>query len=108
MKIVIAEGGSAENVGSMALIENAIKIARLRFPNAAINVLTPTVDSVQNALEKDNISGIKVIDDLFCKPPSKTSIFLKLLWLIQNVAWIALIRFVQFFKINPTHFSIGK
>lgn len=29
--IVIAEAGSANNVGSMALIENAIKIARMKM-----------------------------------------------------------------------------
>jgi len=33
MKIIISEGGPAENVGSMALIENAIKISRIQYNN---------------------------------------------------------------------------
>ena len=36
MKIVIAEGGHSSNVGSMALIENAIRIARTANPDVSI------------------------------------------------------------------------
>lgn len=107
MKIVIAESGPAENIGSMALIENAIKIARMKFPEADITVLTPTVSSVKGILEKDRIMGIKVMKDLFVKPSPRSSKIFKTKWLIQNIFWILFVRFFQFFKINPVFISSG-
>jgi polysaccharide pyruvyl transferase WcaK-like protein len=108
MKIVIAEGGPAENVGSMALIENAIKIARLKFPEAGICVLTPTISSVKEALEKDGIRDVEVIEDLFTFPNSKELTIKKLIWLLRTLIWILVVRITQFFNVNPKHVTKGK
>ena len=37
-KVVIAEAGPSYNVGSMALIENAVKIAKEQLNNKEINL----------------------------------------------------------------------
>lgn len=108
MKIIIAEGGPAENVGSMALIENAIKIARIKFPHSSIVVLTPTVKSVKNALRKDGVSEVEVFEDLFIPPASNKSTFNKIFWLSNTLLWISLVRFIQFIRINPTIITSGK
>ncbi|MFT4071753.1 MAG: polysaccharide pyruvyl transferase family protein [Dysgonamonadaceae bacterium] len=108
MKIVIAEGGPAENVGSMALIENAIKISRMQFPDSEVVVLTPTVSSVEYALEKDGINGITVLEDLFVPPPSKSSTLSKISWLLGTLLWIILVRVVQFIGLTPSTISVGK
>ena len=59
MKVVITEGGTANNVGSMALIENAIKIAKEKHPDCKITVFCLDKDSVETTLKKDGITGIK-------------------------------------------------
>jgi len=107
MRIIIAEGGPAENVGSMALIENAIKIARMKFPESDLIVLTPTVPSVENSLKMDGVNGVKVLEDLFVPPPSKNSTFKKLLWLTSSLVWIFFVRFIQVLKISPCIVSTG-
>lgn len=93
--IVIAEAGSANNVGSMALIENAIKIARMKNDNCKITVLSNDPDSVKIALQKDNYQQVEVIHDMFVIP-NKGNIG-KLFWLIQNIFFILYSRFLLLF-----------
>lgn len=99
-RIVITEAGSANNVGSMALIENAIKIARMKNENCEITVLSNDPDSVRKALQKDGYKQIEVIHDMFVIP-NKCAIG-KLFWLIQNVIFILYSRLLLLFS---THIS---
>lgn len=94
-RIIIAEAGSANNVGSMALIENAIKIARIKNENCKITVLSNDPDSVSNALQKDNLKQVEVIHDMFVIP--NKGIIGKLFWLIQNIFFILYSRFLLLF-----------
>lgn len=50
MHIVITECGSAANIGSMALIENAINIARRIDSQCTLTILTSDVDRVKKSL----------------------------------------------------------
>lgn len=95
MKIIISEGGSASNVGSMALIENAIGIARNQHPQCDITVLSHDPQSVDEALKKDKIKGVKVMGDMFIIP--NTGSISKMVWLIQNILWIIWTRFLLLF-----------
>ena len=53
MKIVITEGGHSTNVGSMALIENAIRIARTANPDVSISVFCSDAQGVDSFLKHD-------------------------------------------------------
>lgn len=104
-RIVIAEAGSANNVGSMALIENAIKIARMKNENCKITVLSNDPNSVRYALQKDNYQQIEVIHDMFVIP-NKGKVG-KLLWLIQNIFFILYTRFLLLFTQNISWALLG-
>lgn len=96
MKVVVTEGGTANNVGSMALIENAIKIARHKNPNCSISVFCLDPGSVIQALEKDGMyDRIAVYSDLF--PIPRGGALRKTLWFIQCVCWILYSRFILLF-----------
>lgn len=101
-RIVIAEAGSANNVGSMALIENAIRIARMKNEGCDITVLSNDPNSVRKALQKDNYKQIEVIHDMFVIPNKGT--IGKLFWLIQNILFILYSRFLLLFS---KHISWG-
>lgn len=69
MKIVIAEGGHSSNVGSMALIENAIRIARTANPDVSISVFCSDAHGVERFLKQDGEDiNVSVFPDLFCIP----------------------------------------
>lgn len=96
MKIVVTEGGTANNVGSMALIENAIKIARHKYPNCSVSVFCIDPKSVIQTLKKDGMfDRIAVYSDLFPIPGGGT--LRKTLWFIQCVCWILYSRFILLF-----------
>ena len=96
MRITIAEAGPAGNVGSMALIENAIHIVRRKYPDCEITVLCADPLSVREALNKDNLTGnIKVINDLFIFPHRNS--LQKICWLIRSVTWILYTRILFLF-----------
>nr|WP_158699699.1 polysaccharide pyruvyl transferase family protein [Alistipes sp. Marseille-P5061] len=96
MKVVVTEGGTANNVGSMALIENAIKIARHKNPNCSISVFCLDPKSVIQTLEKDGMfDRIAVYSDLF--PIPRGGALRKTLWFIQCVSWILYSRFILLF-----------
>lgn len=99
MKVVITEGGHASNVGSMALIENAIRIARTVNPDVSISVFCSDAQGVEKVLKKDGEnSNVKVLNDLFIIP--KNGNFIKSLWLLQCIMWIAYSRFLLMFTNN--------
>ena len=64
MKVIIAEAGAANNIGSMALIENAIRIARKKHPGCNISVFCLDARSVSDTLEKDKLHDkVTVLND---------------------------------------------
>lgn len=96
MKIIITEGGHASNVGSMALIENAIRIARSVNSEVSISVFCSDAQGVERILRKDGEEkNVRVLPDLFNIP--KGGSFIKLLWLLQCILWIAYSRFLLMF-----------
>lgn len=99
MKVVITEAGTSNNVGSMALIENAITIARKMHPGCSITLFCLDSDSVTKMLKKDGmLDGITVLNDLF--PIPEGSILKKMVWIIQSISWILYSRFLLFFSKN--------
>lgn len=69
MKIVITEGGHSTNVGSMALIENAIRIARTANPDVSISVFCSDAQGVDSFLKHDGEDkNVSVFPDLFSIP----------------------------------------
>lgn len=96
MKIVIAEGGHASNVGSMALIENAIRIARTVEPDVSISVFCSDAQGVSRTLKQDGEDkNVNVFQDLFCIPTGGSVI--KFFWLLQCILWIAYSRLLLLF-----------
>lgn len=96
MKIVIAEGGNASNVGSMALIENAIRIARTANPEVSISVFSSDAQGVKRVLKQDGEDkNVNVFLDLFCIP--KGGSVIKFFWLLQCILWIAYSRLLLLF-----------
>ena len=96
-KVIIAEGGPAGNIGSMALMENAIKIAKQKHPNCEIVLFCASPKSVDDVLYKDNLhSGIKVMGDLFLFPTGSN--ISKMVWLALSILWIAYSRILLIFS----------
>ena len=98
MKIVIAEGGHSSNVGSMALIENAIRIARTANPDVSISVFCSDAQGVERFLKQDGEDiNVSVFPDLFCIPTGGNLI--KFFWLVQCVLWITYSRLLLLFTL---------
>lgn len=96
MKIVIAEGGPAGNVGSMALIENAIKIVRQKHPGCEVTVMSSDPLSVIRALNKEGLfCEINVIEELFVKP--KKGFVNHIFWAIVTISWFIYSRVLLLF-----------
>lgn len=109
MKITIAEGGPAYNVGSMALIENAIKLARSKYQDCDITVMCFDPESVKNALIKDGLNNnILVLGELFYKP--KQNKLLQTIWLVKTFLWFVYSRFLLLFtkRISWAYFGHDK
>lgn len=95
MKVIITEGGGANNIGSMALIENAIKIVRRKYPGTELTVFCLNEKTVSETLIKDGYGdNVKVMRDLFPIPNGGN--LRKLIWLIQCVLWILYTRVLFF------------
>lgn len=105
MKITIAEAGSAANIGSMALIENAIKIAKQMDNNCTITLLTNDYNRVYNSV-KNIDDSINVTNDLFIFPEGK--LFHKIYWAISTIIWILFVRFLLLFTTKPYKFLWGR
>ena len=99
-KVVIAEAGAASNIGSMALILNAIEIAQKIYPNCEITVLTPDILNVVKELKRHYSKNINVINDLLVFPRSKNMLH-KILWLINSIFFLLWCNFIVCFTKNP-------
>ncbi|WP_294453607.1 polysaccharide pyruvyl transferase family protein [uncultured Bacteroides sp.] len=106
-KIVIAEAGPSFNVGSMALIENAVKIAREIFEATDVVVLTPDIDGVRNTLNRMGYKDVIVINDVF-RFKSGLNTITKLLWLVQSVLWIFYAKIITKLFSKAAPFFTGK
>lgn len=107
MHITIAEGASISNIGSMALIENAIKIARLKHPNCHITILSQNSAKVSAAISKSITAyHIEFRDDLFVFP--KGNKINKIRWLLRTSFLILYLRIIQNFTYKPYKFLSGK
>lgn len=107
MKVIIAEGGTANNVGSMALIENAIAIVREKHPDCCVTVFCLDSKSVSETLEKDCMNKeVTVMDDLFVIPHSGE--LKKLFWLFQVIGWTLYSRLILYFTKHVSKFFLGR
>lgn len=96
MKITIAEGGPAGNVGSMALIENSISIVREKYKGCLITVMCAEPVTVTETLLKDGLSdNVLVIGELFNKP--KRDKLHQFVWLIKTILWFLYSRLLLLF-----------
>ena len=107
MHIVITECGSAANIGSMALIENAMNIARRIDSQCTLTILTSDVDRVRKSLNRNPINkDVDIKFDLF-KFPEGTNLH-KIIWLFNNVLWIVLVRLLCLITCKPHIFLYGR
>ena len=106
-KVIIAEGGPSGNVGSMALMENSIKIAKQKHSNCEIVLLCATPEDVDYTLYKDNLhDGVKVMGDLFLFPTASS--VNKMIWLILTILWIAYTRILLMLTSNISWGLFGR
>lgn len=107
MRIVIAECGSAANIGSMALIENAMNIARRIDSQCTLTILTSDVDRVTKSLNSNpSNKDVNIKFDLFKFPEGKN--LHKIIWLFNNVLWIVLVRLLCLITNKPHNFLYGR
>lgn len=106
MKITITECGSAANIGSMTLIENAIKIAKKIDKNCSLTILTSDVKRVQEGLIKSQKNPVDVKGDLFLFPEGSN--LHKIIWLLKTVLWIISVRIISLFTNRPYKFLSGR
>ena len=110
MKFIIAEASVPENVGSMALVENAVKIAKSIDKDCEITILAASKDGVNSTLSKKfSMDKIEVISDLFLFPESKVnSRIKKIMWGISTLISIIYIRTLLLFTKKPYRFIGGR
>lgn len=106
-KVVIAEAGPSFNVGSMALIENAVKIAREAFNATDVVVLTPDIKGVRRTLSRMGYKDVIVTNDVFCFTPGLSAIA-KGLWLLQAILWIVYAEIITSVFPKAAPFFTGK
>lgn len=106
-KVVIAEAGPSFNVGSMALIENAVKIAREAFNATDVVVLTPDIKGVRRTLSRMGYKDVIVTNDVFCFTPGLSAIS-KGLWLLQAILWIVYAEIITSVFPKAAPFFTGK
>lgn len=102
MNIVITEGGSTKNIGSAALIENAIKIAQQTYPNCKIAVLCQQPLIVKEFVQSD----VDTATDLFIVP--KVTGRNSVLWLVETLLWLVYYYIVRTFTKKPAIFMSGQ
>lgn len=109
MKITIAEAGSANNIGSMALIENAIQIAKHINKDCEIHILSADPNLVKEKLQQSGLQDktITVSYDFFKFPLGGSTIY-KLVWLLQSLIDILFIRFLLLFTTKPYKLIKGR
>ena len=106
MKFIITEASVPENIGSMALIENAIKIVRNIDKDCEITIFAASKEGVYSTLSKKySMDKIKVISDFFLFPESKAnSKIKKIKWGIFTLITILYIRTLLLFTKKPYRF----
>lgn len=108
MRFIITEAFGPENVGSMALIENAIKIARSIDKDCEISIFAVTVDALRSTLAKKyDMDKIEVINDLFIFP-KRISKIKTMMWGISTVARILYLRILLSFTKKPYKLLCGR
>ena len=108
MKFIITEAFGPENIGSMALIENAINIARSIDQNCKITIFAVTVDGLKSALAKKySMDNIEVINDLFIFPTQGGNLK-KVIWGFTTLITIIYLRLLLLLTKKPYHFICGR
>lgn len=107
MKIVIAEAGPAFNVGSVALIENAVRIAKDKLGAAEVVVLTPDIKGVSDTLARMGYNNVVVTNDVFSFKPGLSTLA-KGLWLIKSILWIIYAELITSLFSKAAPFFTGK
>lgn len=105
LKILITEAYTDANVGSGALIENALSLLRERFPTAQIRVMA----IYPHAFEE--LCHVESVPDPY-RYPYKKPVLHKIIWLFSTFFWMALIRLqarkglrkVRFFSSKIDHY----
>ena len=82
--ILIVEAYTDANIGSCALVENAIKIINTKFPNAKIKVMAQFPEAFRK------LYGVDTMEDVFMLP-EKLPVVKNVFWLMQNIAWLAVV-----------------
>ncbi len=81
IKILIIEAYTDANVGSAALVENAIGILKSKYPNSMVCVMA------QNPLAFQRRYGVDTIPDIF-KYPNKKPRVIQVAWFLKSLVWI--------------------
>lgn len=108
MRFIITEAFGPENIGSMALIENAIKIARSIDEECEISIFAVTIDTLKSSLAKKYpMDKIEVLNDLFIFPKrsGKTK---TMMWGISTVLEILYLRTLLLFTKKPFKLLCGR
>jgi len=108
MRIVITEASVPENVGSMALIENAVKIARNIDKECEITILAASKEGVTSTLSKKYpMNNINVIGDFFLFP-DKCGKIKNLMWGAIMLLLIVYLRILLVFTKKPYKYIWGR
>lgn len=108
MKFIITEAFGPENIGSMALIENAVKIARSIDKNCEITIFGVTIEGLKSTLaQKYSMKNIEVINDIFIFP-NKSNKFQTMTWGISTLTSILYLRTLLLFTKKPYRFICGR
>lgn len=81
MNILIIEAYSAANIGSGALVENSVKLLKKQFPNADIEILAQTPESIHG------LTNLPTYHEFISLPLGKSRLF-QILWFIKTVTWM--------------------
>ncbi len=81
---LIIEAYTDANIGSCALVENAMKIIHTKFPNAKIKVMAQYPEAFKHLYNVDSMEDIFMF-------PTKQPLLKKIIWLIQNMGWVAVV-----------------
>ena len=68
MKILIVEAYTAANIGSGALVENAVRLLQENFPGCSIEILAQSPESIEKLIGGCIINKFKVLVDKLPPP----------------------------------------
>lgn len=94
MKILIIEAYSAANIGSGALVENSVRLLQKNFPDAEIEILAQTPESIHK------LTGLPCYHELITLPLGQARLK-QMFWLVGTVSWMIVhLLAVQFGRIG--------